>query len=270
MGSLAVVLPCADSNFMTSRSKFLKAKALIPLVSSVDVVDIDEFCLHDLKEMILKLELATYAKNNKIILLYVEHGSTNVDSSIFVTPKKGVTIAVDNHLRKAPIKIDSSPDMNRNLTPMCKRNLTKEWEEVSSNKALSIDEVLKKLSNKQPVCSDKGPIVVETDDHFYDLEERLGDYANTKKEIIVHVGNSSIVKNVVDYGILYKTEGVGPMGNFKEVEVDVDNETEEESEESDKKENDTSGSDSEDLDYDPKHDEVFMMMSIYLKMFPKV
>ncbi|GKC14753.1 hypothetical protein Tco_1011535 [Tanacetum coccineum] len=213
-----------------------------------------------------RLNLAKYAKDNKIILLYVEHGSTNVDLSIFVTPKKDVAIAVDNHLRKAPIKIDSSPDMNRNLAPMCHRNLTKEWEEVSSNKALSIGEVLKKLSNKQPACSDEGPIVVETDD----LDEIVGDYANTEKEIIVHVGISSIVENVVDCDMLYDTEGVGPVGNFKEVEVDVDNETEEESEESDKKENDTSGSDSEDLDYDPKHDEVFMMMSIYLKMFPKV
>nr|GFA49202.1 GAF domain-containing protein [Tanacetum cinerariifolium] len=94
------------------------------------------------------------------------------------------------------------------------KNLTKEWKEVSSNKALSI----------------------ETDDHFDDLEERLGDYANTRTEIIVHVGNSSIVENVVDCDILYKTEGVCSMGNFKEVEVDVDNEIEEESAKSDKKE----------------------------------
>ncbi|GKG11790.1 hypothetical protein Tco_0346027, partial [Tanacetum coccineum] len=62
---------------------------------------------------------------------------SNVHSSIFVTPKKGVAIAVDNYLRKAPIEIDSSPNVNRNLTPMCHRNLTKEWEHVSS-KALSI------------------------------------------------------------------------------------------------------------------------------------
>ncbi|GKD42411.1 hypothetical protein Tco_1267056 [Tanacetum coccineum] len=168
------------------------------------------------------LELAKYAKDNKIILVYVEHGSTNVDSSIFVTPKNGVGIAVDNYLRKDPIEIDSSPDVNRNLTPICHRNLTKEWEEVSFNKALSIGEVLKNLSNKQHVCSDKGPIIVETDDPFDDLDEIL--------------------------------RGVGPMGNFKEVEVDADNEK---SSESDLEENDTNGSDSEDLDYDPKHDEVF-------------
>ncbi|GJZ64595.1 hypothetical protein Tco_0621016, partial [Tanacetum coccineum] len=128
-------------------------------VSSVNVVDIDEFCLHDLKDMVVKLgygvadlsyyyflrprlgldyglhplnvdadvlEMAKYVKDYKIILVYVEHESSNVDSSIFVTPKKGVTIAVDNHLRKAPIEIDSNPDVNRNLTPMCHRNLTKE------------------------------------------------------------------------------------------------------------------------------------------------
>ncbi|GKF31797.1 hypothetical protein Tco_0101595 [Tanacetum coccineum] len=120
-------------------------------VSSVDVVNIDEFCLHDLKDMVVKLgygvvdlmyyhflrpilgldygmyplnvnadvlEMAKYVKDNKIIFVYVEHGSSNVDSSIFVTPKKGVAMVVDNHLRKAPIEIDSSPDVNRNLTPM--------------------------------------------------------------------------------------------------------------------------------------------------------
>ncbi|GJU54801.1 hypothetical protein Tco_1228515 [Tanacetum coccineum] len=76
-------------------------------VSSFDVVDIDEFCLHDLKEMVVKLgygiadlmydhflrprlgldyglhplivdadvlELAKYVKDNKIILVYVKHG----------------------------------------------------------------------------------------------------------------------------------------------------------------------------------------------------
>nr|GEU61800.1 transposase, mutator type [Tanacetum cinerariifolium] len=99
-------------------------------VSSVDVVNIYEFCLHDLEEMVVKLgygvadlmyyhflrprlgldyglhhlivdadvlELAKYVKDSKIILVYVEHGSANVDSSIFVTPKKRVAIAIDNH-----------------------------------------------------------------------------------------------------------------------------------------------------------------------------
>ncbi|GJV35245.1 hypothetical protein Tco_1407722 [Tanacetum coccineum] len=98
---------------------------------------------------------------------------------------------------------------------------------------------------------------VETDDPFVDYDEIVGDYANTKKEIIVHVGNNFIVKNVVDCDMLYETKRVGPMGNFKEVNVDTDNETEKESVKSDTEENDTSGNDSEDLNYDPKHDEVF-------------
>ncbi|GJS21772.1 hypothetical protein Tco_0450404 [Tanacetum coccineum] len=187
------------------------------------------------------LELVKHAKDNKIILVYVKHGSTNVDSGIFVTPKNGVGIAVDNYLRKDPIEIDSSPDVNRNLILICHRNLTKEWEEVSFNKALSIGEVLKNLSNKQHAFSDKGPIVVETDDPFDDLDEILRDYANTeneinRNEIIVHVGNSSTVENVVNCDMLYETGGVGPMGNFKEVEVDADNEK---SAESDLEENDT-------------------------------
>ncbi|GJV87864.1 hypothetical protein Tco_1531802 [Tanacetum coccineum] len=142
-----------------------------------------DYGLHPLNVDDDVLEMEKYGKDNKIILVYVEHRSSNVDSSIFVTPKKGVAITVDNHLRKAPIEINGSPDVNRNLTPMCHRNLTKEWEYVSS-KALSIGEVMKILS----------------------------DYANTREEItrkrmIVHVGKSSTVENVVDYDILYDTEG---------------------------------------------------------------
>ncbi|GKB74413.1 hypothetical protein Tco_0935825 [Tanacetum coccineum] len=183
-------------------------------VSSVDVIDINECCLHDLKEMGLYpltvdadvLEMAKYVNNNKIILVYVEHGSSNVHSSIFVTPKKGVAIAVDNYLRKAPIEIDSSPNVNRNLTPMCHRNLTKEWEHVSS-KALSI-------------------------------------------------GNSSTVDDVLDLQMLFKTEGAGPIGKFKEVEVDADNKSEEES---DTEENDTiedvpMSMNNFNFTLDPKHD----------------
>ncbi|GJS49758.1 hypothetical protein Tco_0599879 [Tanacetum coccineum] len=73
------------------------------------------------------------------------------------------------------------------------------------------------------------------------------------------IGNSSTVENVVNCDMLYETEGVGPIGNFKEVEVDADNEK---SVESDPEENDTNGSDSEDLVM-----KCLMMMSIYLKMF---
>nr|GFB45135.1 hypothetical protein [Tanacetum cinerariifolium] len=62
----------------------------------------------------------------------------------------------------------------------------------------------------------------------------------TEKHMINHVANRSIVETMVDYDMLYEIEGVGPIGNFKEVEVDTDNEIEEES---DTEENDTSGSD---------------------------
>ncbi|GJY43096.1 mutator type transposase, partial [Tanacetum coccineum] len=197
-------------------------------VASINVVDIDEFCLHDLKDMVVKLgygvadlmyyhflisrlgldyglhplnvdadllEMAKYVKDYKIILEYVKHGS-----SIFVTHKKGVAIAVDNHLRKGPIEIDSSPDS---------------------------------------ASSVEGPIVVESvDDPFEDLDEILGDYANTRKQItgddingkqmVVHVGNTSTVDDVLDLQMLFETEEVGPIGKFKEVEVEADNESEEE------------------------------------------
>ncbi|GKC94476.1 hypothetical protein Tco_1159918, partial [Tanacetum coccineum] len=73
-----------------------------------------------------------------------------------------------------------------------------------------------------------------------DLDEILGDYANTGKQIIgdeitgkqlvVHIGNCSTVNDVLDLEMLFETEGVGPIGKFKEME---------------------------DSDYDPKHDEVF-------------
>ncbi|GKC00919.1 mutator type transposase, partial [Tanacetum coccineum] len=276
-------------------------------VSSVNVVDIDEFCLHDLKDMVVKLgygvedlmychflipslglayvlhslnvdadvlEISKYVKDYKIILVYVEHGS-----SIFVTPKKGVSIAVNNHLRKGHIEIDSSPDVNKTLTPMCHRNLTKEWEQVSS-KSLSIGEVMKNLSKKQPSSSVEAPIVVEcVEDPFEELDDLLGEYAHigkqitrneitgneitrnestgneiTGKQMVVHVGNSSTVDDVLELGMLFETEGVGPVGKFKEVEVDADNESEEES---DTEGDYTMDSDSEDLDYDPKHDDVF-------------
>nr|GEW55074.1 transposase, mutator type [Tanacetum cinerariifolium] len=178
-----------------------------------------DYGLHPLNVDADVLKMAKYVKDNKIILVYVEHESSNVNSSIFVTPKKGVAIAVDNHLRKALIEIDSSVDS-----------------------ASFVEE----------------PIVEEIVDPFDGLNEILGDYVNTKEEItgkkmIVHIGNSSTVENVLDYDMLFETQGVGPMGNFKEVKVDADNETEEES---NTEENDTSCSNSEDLDYDPKHDEV--------------
>ncbi|GKE40780.1 hypothetical protein Tco_1464185, partial [Tanacetum coccineum] len=192
-----------------------------------------DYGLHPLNVNADVLEMSKYIKDNNIILVYVEHGSTNVDSSIFVTPKNRVAIAVDNHLRKARIEIDSNLDVNRNLTPICHRNLTKEWEKVSS-KALRIGEVMKKLSKKQPTSSMEGPIIEDTADPIDDLDEILGDYVNTRneitgKEMIVNVGNRSIVDDVLDLEMLYETKWVGPIGKFKEVEVDVDNESKEDS-----------------------------------------
>ncbi|GJS37678.1 mutator type transposase [Tanacetum coccineum] len=224
-------------------------------VSLVNVVDIDVFCLHDLKDMVVKLgygvedlmychflipslgldyglhslnvdvdvlEMTKYVKNYTIILVYVEYGSSIVDTSMF----------------------DSSPDVNRNVR--------KKWEKVSS-KSSSIGEVMKKLSKEQPASSVARPIVVESVvDPFDGLDEILGDYANTGKQItrdestwkqmVVHIGTSSTADDF-------------SFGKFKEVEVEADTESEEE--ESDTEGNDTSGSDFEDLDYDPKHDDVF-------------
>nr|GFA43819.1 SIT4 phosphatase-associated protein family, armadillo-type fold protein [Tanacetum cinerariifolium] len=76
----------------------------------------------------------------------------------------------------------------------------------------------------------------------------------TGKQMIVHIGNSFTVNDVLDLQMLFMIKEVGHIGKFKEVKVEADNESEEES---DTEENYTSGSDSEDLDYDPKHDEVF-------------
>ncbi|GKC02146.1 hypothetical protein Tco_0993756 [Tanacetum coccineum] len=198
-------------------------------VSSVNVVDIDEFCLHDLKDMVVKLgygvedlmychflipslgldyglhslnvdvdvlEMSKYVKDYKIILVYVEHGSSNVDTSTF----------------------DSIPDVNRNV----------------------------KKSGKRPI------VVESVVDPFDGLDEILGDYANTGKQITRD--ESTWKQMVVHVGTSFTADDFS-FGKFKEVEVEVDTQSEEE--ESDTEGNDTSGSDSEDLDYDPKHDDVF-------------
>ncbi|GKE80830.1 hypothetical protein Tco_1550830 [Tanacetum coccineum] len=51
----------------------------------------------------------------------------------------------------------------------------------------------------------------------------------TGKQMVVHVGNSSTVDDVLELERLFETEGVGPVGKFKKVKVDADNESEEES-----------------------------------------
>ncbi|GJS56058.1 hypothetical protein Tco_0629420, partial [Tanacetum coccineum] len=48
----------------------------------------------------------------------------------------------------------------------------------------------------------------------------------TGKQMVVHVGNSSTVDDVLKLEMLFETEGVGHVGKFKEVKVDEDNELE--------------------------------------------
>nr|GEV11293.1 hypothetical protein [Tanacetum cinerariifolium] len=124
---------------------------------------------------------------------------------------------------------------------------------------------MKNLTKTRPFSSVEAPIVVEcAKDPFEELDDILGEYAHTGKQItrneitgkrmVVHVGNSSTVADVLELEMLFETGGVGPVEKFKEVEVDADNESEEES---DTEGDYTSSSDSEDSNYDPKHDEVF-------------
>ncbi|GJX68806.1 mutator type transposase [Tanacetum coccineum] len=95
----------------------------------------------------------------------------------------------------------------------------------------------------------EAPIVVEcAEDLFKKLDDILGEYAHireqitgnestrnestrneiTGKQMVVHVGNSSTVDDVLELDMLFETEGVGLVGKFKEVEVDANNESEEE------------------------------------------
>nr|GEW98659.1 hypothetical protein [Tanacetum cinerariifolium] len=124
-----------------------------------------DYGLHTLNVDAHVLEMAKYVTDNKIILVYVKHRSSNVDSSIFVTPKKDVAIAVDNHLRKVPIEIDSSPGVNRNLTPIFV----------------------------------EGPIVVESaDDPFEDLDKILGivrkHSVETRRKLIMVKNDKEMVR----------------------------------------------------------------------------
>ncbi|GKB02858.1 mutator type transposase [Tanacetum coccineum] len=130
-----------------------------------------------------------------------------------------------------------------NIDEFCLHDL----KDMVSSKSLSIGEVMKNLSKKQPSSSVEAPIVVEyAKDPFEELDDLVGEYA--------HIGSSFTVDDVLELGMLFETEGVGLVGKFKEVEVDADNESEEES---DTEGDYTMDSDSEDLDYDPKHDDVF-------------
>ncbi|GJW04500.1 hypothetical protein Tco_1563356 [Tanacetum coccineum] len=184
-------------------------------VSSVNVVDIDEFWVHDLKYMVVKLG----------------YGVEDLMYCHFLIPSLGLDYGLHS------LNVDA--------------------------------DVLEMLNSVE------APIVVEcAEDPFEELDDLLGEYAHIVKQItgneiirnestgneiigkqmVVHVGNSSTVDDVLELGMLFETEGVGNVGKFKEVEVDADNESEEES---DTEGDYTMDSDSEDLDYDPKHDDVF-------------
>nr|GFA97949.1 hypothetical protein [Tanacetum cinerariifolium] len=94
--------------------------------------------------------------------------------------------------------------------------------------------------------------VVEcVEDPFEELDDILGEYAYTRKQITRNeiTGNEITGKQMVVY------VGVGHVGKFKKVEVDIDNEAEEES---DIEGDYTIGSDLEDSIYDLNHDEVFV------------
>ncbi|GJR13694.1 hypothetical protein Tco_0796346 [Tanacetum coccineum] len=129
-------------------------------VSSVNVVDIDEFCLYDLKDMVTKLG----------------YGVADLMYYHFLRPRLGLDYGLH------PLNVDVDVlEMARNLTPMCHRNLTKEWKQVSS-KALSIGEVIKNLSKKQAASSMEGLIVVESVNPFEDLDEILEENSDSDSE----------------------------------------------------------------------------------------
>ncbi|GJV78978.1 mutator type transposase [Tanacetum coccineum] len=238
-------------------------------VSSVNVVNIDEFCLHDLKDMVVKLgysvedlmycyffipslgldyvlyslnvdvdvlEMSKYVKDYKLILVYVEHGS-----SIFVTPKKGVSIAINNHLRKCPIEFDSGPDPSSSVESLIVVECAKDPFEELGDLVREYAHIGKQITGNEITGNE------------ITRNESTGNEI-TGKQMVVHVGNSSTVDDVLELGMLFETEEVGPVGKFKEVEVDANNESEEVS---DTEGDYTMDSDSEDLDYDPKHDDVF-------------
>ncbi|GJX64425.1 hypothetical protein Tco_0298768 [Tanacetum coccineum] len=89
----------------------------------VDSITGLDYGLHSLNVDADVLEMSKYVKDYKIILVYVEH-----ESSIFVTPKKGVSIAVNNHLRKCPIEFDSSLDI-------CLKNPFEELDDIEGEYA---------------------------------------------------------------------------------------------------------------------------------------
>ncbi|GKA36663.1 hypothetical protein Tco_0723228 [Tanacetum coccineum] len=184
-------------------------------VSSVNVVDIDEFCLHDLKDMVVKLgygvEDLMYC-HFLIPSLGLDYGlhSLNVDADV---------LEMANFV-KAPIVVDSVEDPFEELDDIL-------GEYAHIGKQITRNEITRNKSTGNEI---------------------------TGKQMVVHVGNSSTLDDVLEWEMLFETEGVGHVGKFKEVEVDADNELEEES---DTEGDYTMNNDSADLDYNLKHDNVF-------------
>ncbi|GKA32658.1 zinc finger, CCHC-type containing protein [Tanacetum coccineum] len=207
--SVAVVLLCGNPKLVSFEIYHGRCFTPAPSrsyigghVSSVDVIDIDklslDYGLHPLPVDDDVLELAKHVKDYKIVLVYVKHGSTNLET-IFATPKKGVTIVVNNQLRKAPIEIDSSPpNVNVNLTPMCYRNLTKEQEKVSSkdDEGFDVDDhILEDVRNRfssVPIPSQRSLVNGTKDNGCSVVPEEV-----TKEVANLLVANGSLKEKIV-------------------------------------------------------------------------
>ncbi|GJS04788.1 hypothetical protein Tco_0321296 [Tanacetum coccineum] len=131
-------------------------------VSSVNVVDIDEFCLHDLKDMVVKL---VYGVED---LMYCHFLITS--------------LGLDYGLHSLNVDVDVL-EMEKYLGMRTR------------------DEITRNESTGNEI---------------------------TGKQMVVHVGNSSTVDDVLELGMLFETEEVGPVEVFKEMGL-INNESEEES-----------------------------------------
>nr|GEY82719.1 transposase, mutator type [Tanacetum cinerariifolium] len=144
-------------------------------VSSVNVDDIDEFCLHDLKDKIVK----------------PGYGLADLMYYHFLIPRLGLDYGLH------PLNVDTNvPDVNRNLTPMCHRNLTKVWEQVSS-KSLSIGDYANtgkqisgnEITGKQMVVHVEGDYTSGSDSEDSDYDSKHDEVFDDDEHIVedVHV-----------------------------------------------------------------------------------
>nr|GEW82121.1 zinc finger BED domain-containing protein RICESLEEPER 2 [Tanacetum cinerariifolium] len=161
-----------------------------------------DYGLHSLNVDVDVLEMTKYVKDYKIILVYVEHESSNPSSSV-----------------EAPIVVECAEDPFEELDDIL-------GEYAHIRKRITGNEITRNEIIRNESIGN----------------ESIGNEI-TGKQMVVHVGNSSTIDDVLELEMLFETEGVGPVGKFKEVEVDADNESEEES--------DTEGDYTMD---NPKHD----------------